>query len=145
MAITINQHRMSIGNYHHGKMEANERRCNKRVSNTVNNTIQKKSLTLNIKDIVPSYHVCQHRERRLQLKKIICFILLLNHVRAHTVLAGENTDISPPPQPLGQYNQTLLPLNERLPVKVAATPDYRHHADNNEKKTVERSEKQPIQ
>lgn len=145
MAISINQYRMCIGHYHHGKIEVNAKPCNKKALNNAYNTVQKISLTSNIKDIAPSYHACQHRENRSQLKQIICFILLLNQVRAHTMFAGENPDISPPPRVLRKYNKTLPPLNERLHIKTGNMQNPQQYTDDNEKKTVERLEKRPIQ
>ncbi|MCW2484525.1 hypothetical protein J5069_01315 [Candidatus Symbiopectobacterium sp. NZEC127] len=145
MAITINQHRALIGNYHHDKMEVNAKQCNKKASHKAYNKVQEITFTLNIKNIAPSYHTCQHRGRRLQLKQIICFMLLLNHVRGHTVLTGENLDIPPPPLALKKYNQTLPFLNIRLPIKTKITTNRQQCTDDNEKKTAGKPEKRPIQ
>lgn len=141
MAISINQHRMRIGHYHQGKMEENTKRCNKKVPNTVHNTVQKIPLASNIKNIAFSYDACQQRGHRLQLKQIICFILLLNHVRGHTALAVAPPDIPPSPLAFSHYAQTLPLLNARLRVKTETTPNHPHDVDGHEKKTVERSEK----
>ncbi|QZN97279.1 hypothetical protein [Symbiopectobacterium purcellii] len=145
MVISIDQHRMRIGHYHQSKMKENAKRCNKKAPSTVDKTVKKIPLASNIKNIAPSYDACQQREHRLQLKQIICFILLLNHVRAHTLFAGESPDIAPSPLALNHATQTLPLLNERLRVKTETTSNHQRYADSNEKKTIERSEKHPTQ
>lgn len=127
MRITINQHRERIGNYHHDKMAKHAILSNKKVSGKVHNTDKEKSFTLNIQNVVPSHQVYRHIDSRFRLKQIICFILLLNHVRGHTRLSQENSETSPLSLGLKEHSQTLPFLNEHLRFKEKNKPNHHTH------------------
>lgn len=131
MRITINQHRERIGNYHHDKIVKHKKLIDKNAPGKIRDEVQEKSFTLDIQNIVSSHQVYRHIDSRFRLKQIICFILLLNHVRGHTRLSHENSDTAPRSLDLKTYNHSAPVLNEYLRFKTEDKSN--HHTDENKR------------